>query len=53
MEIPRRPLGKTGLHVSVLAVGGHHLADPNQYTDAEAVVARAVDAGINFLPRLR
>ena len=48
MEIPRRPLGKTGLQVSVLAVGGHHLADPQEYADAEAIVARAVDAGINF-----
>jgi predicted aldo/keto reductase-like oxidoreductase len=48
MEIPRRSLGKTGLQVSVLAVGGHHLADPKQYADAEAIVARAVDAGINF-----
>jgi uncharacterized protein len=48
MEIPRRALGKTGLQVSVLAVGGHHLADPKQYADAEAIVARAVDAGINF-----
>ncbi|MCU1281387.1 MAG: aldo/keto reductase [bacterium] len=32
----------------MLAVGGHHLADPVQYADAEAIVARAVDAGINF-----
>jgi predicted aldo/keto reductase-like oxidoreductase len=48
MEIPRRALGKTGLQVSVLAVGGHHLGDPKQFEEAEAIVARAVDAGINF-----
>jgi predicted aldo/keto reductase-like oxidoreductase len=48
MDIPRRPLGKTGLQVSVLAVGGHHLADPKQFEDAQAIVDRAVDAGVNF-----
>jgi aryl-alcohol dehydrogenase-like predicted oxidoreductase len=48
MEIPRRPLGKTGLQLSVIAVGGHHLADPKQFEDAQAIVDRAVAAGINF-----
>jgi aryl-alcohol dehydrogenase-like predicted oxidoreductase len=48
MEIPRRALGKTGLQVSALAVGGHHIGDPRTYEEAEAIVARAVDAGVNF-----
>ena len=26
-EIPMRPLGRTGLKVSALGVGGHHLGD--------------------------
>jgi len=48
MEIPRRPLGKTALQVSVLAVGGHHIGDQKHYEEADAIVARAVDVGINF-----
>jgi predicted aldo/keto reductase-like oxidoreductase len=48
MDIPRRVLGKTGLQVSVLAVGGHHIGDPREYEQAEAIVARAVEAGVNF-----
>ncbi len=48
MDIPRRVLGRTGLELSVLSVGGHHLADPKSFEDAQAIVDHAVDAGINF-----
>ncbi|MDB6068188.1 MAG: aldo/keto reductase [Pedosphaera sp.] len=47
-EIPRRPLGRTGLQVSVIATGGHHLGDAASVDEAIQLVHEAVDAGINF-----
>ena len=47
-EIPRRILGRTGVQVSALGVGGHHLGDANTVDDAIAIVHEAIDAGINF-----
>ncbi len=46
--IPRRPLGRTGVDVSALAVGGHHLGDAASYAEAERIVAEAVDGGVTF-----
>ncbi len=46
--IPRRPLGKTGLQVSALAIGGHHLGDAATYQEAERIVAEAIDGGVTF-----
>jgi aryl-alcohol dehydrogenase-like predicted oxidoreductase len=47
-EVPKRPLGRTGLQVSAIGLGGYHLGSAN--TDAEAVriVNEALDAGVNF-----
>ena len=47
--IPTRPFGRTGIPVSILALGGWHIGAPD--TDAAAVrlVHRAIDAGITFL----
>jgi uncharacterized protein len=47
-QIPLRPLGRTGLHVSALAVGGHHLGDLPTMDEATRLVHEAVDAGIIF-----
>src|SRR5438477_4906009 len=47
-EIPRRALGRTGVHVSVIGVGGHHLGDLPSVDDAIRLVHEAVDAGITF-----
>jgi aryl-alcohol dehydrogenase-like predicted oxidoreductase len=47
-EIPRRPLGRTGLFVSALGVGGHHLGDLPTMDHAIRVVHEAIDAGIIF-----
>jgi aryl-alcohol dehydrogenase-like predicted oxidoreductase len=47
-QAPKRPMGKTGLQVSILGVGGYHLgtvADQSEVTD---MVAKALDHGINF-----
>jgi uncharacterized protein len=46
--IPRRPLGKTGLQVSALGVGGFHLGTAADDATAARIVDLAVDAGINF-----
>jgi aryl-alcohol dehydrogenase-like predicted oxidoreductase len=47
-EIPRRPLGRTGVQVSAIGVGGHHLGDLSTVDDAVRLVHEAVDAGITF-----
>jgi uncharacterized protein len=47
-EIPQRPLGRTGLKVSVLGVGGHHLGDLKTVDQAIRLVHEAVDAGVTF-----
>jgi len=46
--IPRRPLGKTGLQVSALAQGGHHLGDAVEFRLADQLVGEGIDGGINF-----
>src|SRR4029450_12154288 len=47
-EIPRRPLGRTGVQVSAIGVGGHPLGDLSTVDDAVRLVHEAVDAGITF-----
>ena len=47
-EIPRRPLGKTGLTVSALGLGGHHLGDADSVNEAMNIVHEAVDVGVSF-----
>ena len=47
-EVPRRPLGKTGVQVSALGVGGHHLGDFATVGEAIRLVHRAIDAGVTF-----
>ena len=47
-EIPLKPLGKTGVSVSILGMGGHHLGDAESVDVAVRMVQQAVDAGITF-----
>src|SRR4051794_23344371 len=47
-EIPKRPLGRTGLNVSVLGIGGYHLGSVDSDSEATQIVNEALDAGINF-----
>jgi aryl-alcohol dehydrogenase-like predicted oxidoreductase len=47
--IPRRPFGKTGAQVSILGIGGSHLAETKDPADAARIVHEAIDAGINFM----
>ena len=46
--IPKRPLGKTGLQVSILGLGGYHLGATKTQQEADEIVAYALDAGVNF-----
>jgi uncharacterized protein len=46
--IPMRTLGKTGVQVSALGVGGHHLGQASSEEEAERIVHGALDAGLNF-----
>ena len=47
-NVPRRPLGRTGMQVSALGVGGFHLGSTKDQKEANELVAQALDAGINF-----
>jgi len=48
--IPRRSLGRTGVHVSALGLGGFHIGSP-KVSGAEAVriIRAAIDGGLTFM----
>jgi predicted aldo/keto reductase-like oxidoreductase len=48
-QIPRRPLGRTGVEVSALALGGYHLGLVKTQREAIRIVQEAFDAGITFM----
>ena len=47
-SIPKRPLGNTGIEVSILGVGGYHLGSATSQKEARQIVDLALEAGINF-----
>ena len=47
-QAPHRPMGKTGLNVSILGVGGFHLGAVAGQPEVNDMVAKALDHGINF-----
>ncbi len=47
-RIPRRKLGKTGVEVSALGMGGHHLGQLPSAGEAARLVHEAIDAGVDF-----
>lgn len=47
-EVPKRPLGKTGLQTSILGMGGYHLGTASGQDLVNNMVAKALDHGINF-----
>lgn len=49
MSVPTRPFGRTGIPVSLLALGGWHLGLPNTDAAATRLAHAAIDAGITFL----
>jgi aryl-alcohol dehydrogenase-like predicted oxidoreductase len=46
--VPRRPLGRTGVTVSILGLGGYHLGSAADEPTATRIVREAIDAGIDF-----
>jgi aryl-alcohol dehydrogenase-like predicted oxidoreductase len=47
-QAPRRPMGNTGLQVSILGMGGFHLGTVVDQAEVNNMVAKALDHGINF-----
>jgi uncharacterized protein len=47
-QVPKRSMGKTGLQVSCMGIGGYHLGSTKDQAEANQVVSMAIDAGINF-----
>ncbi len=46
--LPRRKLGRTGVEVAALALGGYHLGTMATQAEAERLVHEAIDHGIDF-----
>ncbi len=46
--IPLKPFGKTGVQISALGMGGHHLGSAKDEQTAVEIIHRAVDGGITF-----
>ncbi len=46
--IPVRDLGKTGIKVSALGLGGYHLGSAKDLDEARHIVDEAIDGGITF-----
>lgn len=47
-EVPKRSMGKTGLQVSIIGLGGYHLGAVSSQQEVNEMVAKALDHGINF-----
>jgi len=48
-RVPRRKLGKTGVEVSAIGLGGFHIGLPKEDQTAIAIVRQAVDWGVTFM----
>jgi aryl-alcohol dehydrogenase-like predicted oxidoreductase len=47
--VPRRTLGRTGVEVSCIGLGGYHLGIPRDEAETIRLIHSAVDRGITFL----
>ena len=47
-QVPKRPMGRTGLQVSILGMGGFHLGAARSQDIVNDMVAKALDHGINL-----
>jgi predicted aldo/keto reductase-like oxidoreductase len=47
--MPMRPLGKTGVNVSIVGLGGFHIGIPNDEQESIRIIQSAVDRGVTFL----
>lgn len=48
-EIPRRKLGRTGVEVSAIALGGSHIGEVKSEQEAIRIIHEALEAGITFM----
>lgn len=48
-EMRYRPLGRTGVDVSVIGLGGHHIGRLKDEGESIRIIRAAVDAGITFM----
>lgn len=46
--VPKKPLGRTGVQVSAMGLGGYHLGSADTDQAANEIVAKAVDHGVTF-----
>ncbi len=44
-----RPLGATGLEVSLIGLGGHHIGRQKDEAESVTIIRTAIDAGVNFM----
>ena len=49
VQVPTRPFGRTGITVSILALGGWHLGLPKTERESTRLVHAALDGGITFM----
>ena len=48
-EMPYRRLGRTGVKVSAIGLGGYHIGRPGVSSrDAQRIIRTALDRGLNF-----
>jgi aryl-alcohol dehydrogenase-like predicted oxidoreductase len=47
-EVPKKQLGRTGVQVSAMGLGGYHLGSAETDQAAIEIVAKALDHGVNF-----
>src|ERR1041385_5242016 len=48
-EMPTRELGKTGVRVSLVGLGGFHIGIPKEDAEAQRIIRSAIDRGVTFL----
>ena len=48
-DIPTRPLGSTGINVSILGLGGHHIGRIRDDSQSIRLIRKAIDSGVTFL----
>ena len=54
MDLPTRPLGKTGHQATILGLGGEGVLRTFGYDrEAYALINRAIDLGVNYLESAR
>lgn len=49
VDIPTRPLGSTGVNVSILGLGGHHVGRIRDDNQSIRLIRNAIDRGVTFL----